>query len=78
MEKTFNNITILPFNFESFKNGAKAVNRFGREVKFITETRGQILASVQENFGRTSTAKFEMDGKRYAGKETNEDIYMVA
>ena len=79
MTKTFNNITVLPFNLESFKNGAKAVNKFGKVVKFICETSDKIMVSVPVgNFGRTETVKFNKDGKRYANFETSEDLYMVA
>lgn len=79
MEKTFNNIAILPFNLESFKKGAKAVNKFGKPVKFVYETSDLILVNVPVgNFGRTETLKFNKDGKRYAGAETWEDLYMVA
>ena len=79
MEKTFNNIAILPFNLESFKKGAKAVNKFGKSARFITETQDKILVEViTGRFGKTETVKFNKDGKKYAGTETWEDIYMVA
>lgn len=79
MEKTFNNIAILPFNLESFKKGAKAVNKFGKPVEFVCETSDKILVSVKVGvFGRNETVKFNKDGRKYAGSETWEDIYMVA
>lgn len=79
MEKTFNNISVLPFNLESFRKGAKAVNKFGKPVKYVYETADKILVSVPvNNFGRTETMKFNKDGRKYAGAETWEDLYMVA
>lgn len=79
MEKTFNNIAILPFNLESFKKGAKAVNKFGKPARFVTETRDMILVEITTgSFGRKETIKFNKDGRKYSGTETWEDIYMVA
>ncbi|MCH5166981.1 MAG: hypothetical protein J1F35_03725 [Erysipelotrichales bacterium] len=79
MEKTFNNIAILPFNLESFKNGAKAVNKFGKSVKFVYETADKILVNVPVgNFGRRETVKFNKNGRKYTNSETWEDLYMVA
>lgn len=73
-----NNISVLPFNLESFKKGAKAINGLGQEVKFLTETRGKLFVVVKTKFGKQSYDKMEMDGRKYAGTETNYDIYMVA
>lgn len=79
MEKTFNNIATLPFNLESFKSGAKVVNKFGKPVKFVCETSDKILVTIPVgNFGKMETVKFNKDGRKYSGVETWEDLYMVA
>ena len=79
MEKTFNNIAILPFNLESFKKGAKVVNKFGKPARFITEISDKILVEITSGpFNKKELVKFNKDGKKYSGTETSEDLYMVA
>ena len=51
------------FNFNEFKNGKLAVNGLGHSVKFICETRGQMLVKVIGRFGNIETTKMNLDGK---------------
>ena len=62
------------FNFNEFKNGKIAINGLGQEVKFVAETRGQMMVSVTGKFGRTETMKMNTDGKKYTGVDTGYDL----
>ena len=62
------------FNFTEFKNGKIAINGLGQEVKFLTETRGQMMVSVTGKFGKTETTKMNLDGKKYTGVDTAYDL----
>ena len=70
MEKTF--------NLEAFKNGEKAVTKSTKSVaKFICETRGKMLISIQEKYGFPYIAKYNLDGKKYTGTESPYDLEMI-
>lgn len=62
------------FNFNEFKNGKLAVNGLGHSVKFICETRGQMLVKVIGRFGNIETTKMNLDGKKYTGVTTAYDL----
>lgn len=62
------------FNLSEFKNGVAAINGLGQEVKFVTETRGQMLVQIKLKFGRTESMKMNLDGKKYTGTNTLYDL----
>lgn len=67
------------FNLQEFKNGKMAVNGLGQKVKFVIETRGQMLVNVVNKFGNIESMKMNLDGKKYKGVETAFDLVeMVA
>lgn len=71
--------TTSSFNFNEFKNGKMAINGLGQKVKFISETRGQMMVAVTNKFGRVETIKMNLDGKKYTGVITAFDLVeMVA
>ena len=62
------------FNFTEFKNGKNAINGLGQEVRFVMETRGQMLVQVIGKFGRIESTKMNLDGKKYTGVTTAYDL----
>mgnify|MGYP003288511130 CR=1 FL=1 len=66
----------MAFNFEEFKRTRKATTKLGAKAKFICETRGQMLVEIQPLTGSSYTAKYNLNGKRYNGTDTVEDLVM--
>ena len=64
------------FDFTAFKNGKTAKTKSGSKAKFICETRGQMMVSIQEKYGQPYTAKYNFDGRKYAGTDTPMDLEM--
>ena len=62
------------FNLAAFKNGNNAINGLGQEVRFVMETRGQILVQVIRKFGQIESMKMNTDGKKYTGVDTAYDL----
>ena len=77
------------FNLNEFKNGKKATTKLGNPVKFITITGDKILVKVYHRsriigFSEKSIApmldgtveKYNLDGKKYRGTDTEFDLIM--
>ena len=64
------------FDFTAFKNGKTATTKAGSQVKFICETRGQMMVSIKERYGQPYTAKYELNGKKYKGGDSPYDLTM--
>ena len=62
------------FNLAAFKNGNIAINGLGQEVKFVIETRGQLMVNVMKKFGQIEQMKLNLDGKKYTGVDTAYDL----
>jgi len=78
------------FNFEMFKNGAKAQTKLGNPVKFICLVGDKMLVTVNHrsrvfgNFEKVvapafggSNEKYNLNGKKYSGTDTMYDLEMV-
>ena len=79
------------FNLNEFKNGKKATTKLGNPVKFITVTGDKILVKVYYRsrivgFSEKSIApmldgtveKYNLDGRKYRGTDTEFDLIMDA
>lgn len=79
------------FNLNEFKNGKKATTKLGNPVKFITMTGDKILVKVYHRsrivgFSVKSIApmldgtveKYNLDGRKYRGTDTEFDLIMEA
>ena len=79
------------FNINEFKNGKKATTKLGNPVKFITITGDKILVKVYHRsrivgFSEKSVApmldgtveKYNFDGRKYRGTDTEFDLIMEA
>ena len=63
------------FNFNEFKKTRVAKTANGANVKFICETRGQMLVEIFPlSGGQSYTVKYNFDGKRYKGINHFEDL----
>ena len=85
------NKTTNYFNLTEFKNGKTATTKLGNPVKFITITGDKILVKVYHRnkivgFSTKSIApmmegtveKYNFDGRKYRGTETEFDLVMEA
>lgn len=79
------------FNLNEFKNGKSATTKLGNPVKFITMCGDKILVKVSPRFriidgptkyvvsaAESYTCKYNLDGKKYKGTDTEYDLVMDA
>lgn len=67
------------FNLSEALNGKAIVTGIGQEAKIITQIRGKILVNVKSNLGSVndSTILYNLDGTRWTGVTSAEDLYMA-